>query len=112
MALVKECEATDDTVAASMAKMQKLLPTVQTLLGPSLAEYGFAEDELVAQVIEKHGPDLEACARDLAALTEWDAMLDDLQEMGFGDRSLNKKLMIKHDGSLKRTVKDLVTDGA
>ena len=40
------------------------------------------------------------------------AMLDDLQEMGFGDRSLNKKLMIKHDGSLKRTVKDLVTDGA
>ena len=64
------------------------------------------------QVIEKHGPDLEACARDLAALTEWDAMLDDLQEMGFGDRSLNKKLMIKHDGSLKRTVKDLVTDGA
>ena len=57
-------------------------------------------------------PDLEACARDLAALTEWDAMLDDLQEMGFGDRSLNKKLMIKHDGSLKRTVKDLVTDGA
>ena len=77
-----------------------------------LASMGFAEDELVAQVIEKHGPDLEACARDLAALTEWDAMLDDLQEMGFGDRSLNKKLMIKHDGSLKRTVKDLVTDGA
>ena len=101
-----------------------------------LTSMGFAEDELVAQVIEKHGPeasrdprshtphppylqviekhgpDLEACARDLAALTEWDAMLDDLQEMGFGDRSLNKKLMIKHDGSLKRTVKDLVTDGA
>ena len=105
-------------------------------MAAELASMGFAEDELVAQVIEKHGPeasrdprshtphppylqviekhgpDLEACARDLAALTEWDAMLDDLQEMGFGDRSLNKKLMIKHDGSLKRTVKDLVTDGA
>merc|ERR1719421_1528794 len=75
-----------------------------------LAAMGFAEEELVAQVMEKHGADLEACARDLAALTEWDAMLDDLAEMGFTDRALNKRLMIKHDGSLKRTVKDLVTD--
>jgi len=108
-----------DGATKAAAQASAAASTASAAAGPAtkevaaeLAAMGFAEEELVAQVMEKHGADLEACARDLAALTEWDAMLDDLAEMGFTDRTLNKRLMIKHDGSLKRTVKDLVTDGA
>jgi len=34
-------------------------------------------------------------------------MLDDLEEMGFYDRSLNKKLLVETAGSLNQTVKQL-----
>lgn len=71
---------------------------------------GFADKALIETVIEKNGPDLVSCARDLISLNEWDSMLDELAEMGFEDRHLNKKLMVKNNGSIKRTVKDLVTD--
>jgi len=30
--------------------------------------------------------------------------------MGFTDRDLNRKLLVKHSGSIKKTVKTLVTD--
>jgi len=42
--------------------------------------------------------------------SEWDSMLDDLAEMGFQNRELCKELMIKHNGSINHTVKDLVGD--
>ena len=45
-----------------------------------------------------------------ATLSEWDDMLDDLTEMGFNDRSLNQRLLVQHSGSIKQTVKELVTD--
>merc|ERR1719460_1960925 len=32
----------------------------------------------------------------LAAASEWDSLLDDLMEMGFENRDLNKTLMLKH----------------
>jgi len=75
-----------------------------------LLAMGFADKALIETVIEKNGPDLVSCARDLISLNEWDSMLDELAEMGFEDRHLNKKLMVKNNGSIKRTVKDLVTD--
>jgi len=37
-------------------------------------------------------------------------MLVDLEEMGFEDREKNTLLILKHDGSVKRTVKDLVAE--
>merc|ERR1719274_397360 len=70
-----------------------------------LAAMGFTDATMVDLVLAKHGADLEACARDLAAASEWDALLVDLNEMGFHDRELNKTLMLKHAGNLKRTVK-------
>merc|ERR1719335_149739 len=76
----------------------------------ALAAMGFSDGALVDVAVGKHGADLEACARDLAAATEWDNLLDDLAEMGFHNRELNKTLMLKHDGNLKRTVKELVED--
>ena len=66
---------------------------------------------MVEHVIEKNGADLEACVRDLVALSEdWETLLADLAEMGFGNTALNKKLLVKNNGSVKRTVKDLVAD--
>lgn len=46
---------------------------------------------------------------DSADDSSWDAMLDDLDEMGFSDRETNRRALAKHDGSLKRAVKELVT---
>ena len=76
----------------------------------ALSAMGFTDSSMVEVVLDKHGADIHACARDLAAATEWDPMLDDLEEMGFEDRGLNKRLMVKHDGSVKRTVKELVAE--
>merc|ERR1719231_2248833 len=74
----------------------------------ALLAMGFADDGMLAAVIDKHGDDIEACARDLAAASEWDSLLADLEEMGFHNRSLNQALMLKHAGNIKRAVKDLV----
>merc|ERR1719198_2304279 len=74
----------------------------------ALAAMGFVDQALVDAVVAKNGDDVEACARDLAVASEWDPLLDDLEEMGFANRELNKSLMLKNDGNMKRTVRDLV----
>jgi len=72
---------------------------------------GFTDESMVNIAVNKHGPDLQACARDLVSLTsEWQSLLDDLADMGFANRDLNKTLILQHDGNLKRTVKALVED--
>ena len=52
----------------------------------------------------------DACARDLSGLTENQAGLTDLLEMGFADTALNAKLFLKNGFSVKNTVRDLVSD--
>merc|ERR1719164_349521 len=79
-------------------------------MAETLGAMGFTDAEMVQYVIEKNGPDLDACARDLAALGGWAEGLTDLLEMGFTDSALNAKLMIKNGGSVKNTVRDLVAD--
>jgi len=74
---------------------------------------GFSDRSLIKSVIGKVGLDVEACADKLVALSEsgeWDAMLSDLEEMGFNDRELNQKLLVENAGSIKKTVKTLVSD--
>jgi len=69
--------------------------------------------ELVLQKhrgIYPHTNLLETATRDLVTLSEWDTMLSDLEEMGFADRDLNAQLIVKNNGSVKLTVKDLVAD--
>merc|ERR1719240_167574 len=77
----------------------------------ALAAMGFTDATLVELVVAMHGGDVEACARDLAAASEWAHLLDDLDEMGFKDAELNKSLMLKNAGNMKRTVRDLVEGG-
>merc|ERR1719488_252080 len=78
------------------------------LVKASLKAMGFLDDTMIAAVIAKHGEDVDACATDLAAASEWESLLDDLTEMGFENRELNKTLMMRNNGNIKRTVKDLV----
>merc|ERR1712224_264102 len=74
----------------------------------SLKAMGFLDEVMLEAVVAKHGDDIDACATDLAKASEWDGLLDDLIEMGFDDRERNKVLMLKNNGNIKRTVKDLV----
>merc|ERR1712224_845254 len=83
-------------------------------IATELLKMGF-ESKVVQLVLEKHRGTpahelLESCTRDLVQLSDWDSMLSDLEEMGFSDRELNTQLMVKNNGSVKRTVKDLVAD--
>jgi next-to-BRCA1 protein 1 len=45
---------------------------------------------------------------DLVTASEWDPMLEELEEMGFYDMEMNRRLMFKNKGSVKRVVKELV----
>merc|ERR1712146_748052 len=74
----------------------------------ALAAMGFSDKSLIELIIATHGEDVEACARALAAASEWAHLLDDLEEMGFANRELNKSLLLKNAGNMKRTVRDLV----
>merc|ERR1712146_338512 len=76
----------------------------------SLAAMGFNDDAIVQHVLEKNGADLDACARDMVSLSEWEETFNDLDEMGFGDVLLNQKLLLKNGGSLKKTVKALLQE--
>jgi hypothetical protein len=78
------------------------------LVAEALGQMGFVDPELVQFVVERNGPDLDACVRDLATLNENEAGLRDLAEMGFTDAKLNAKLLIKNGGSVKNTVRDLL----
>ena len=80
-----------------------------TLSAPRLRDAPQCASQAEA-ALAKHGADLDLCASDLAQASEWDSLLEDLAEMGFENRDLNKALMLRHNGNLKRTVKALVED--
>jgi len=114
--LVVTTDGVPAEAAATAPAADKGKAPIAAAAGPSgeagvradLASMGFIDAAMVDAVIEKNGGDVEASARDLAAATEWEHLLDDLLEMGFANRALNATLMLKNGGNLKRTVRDLV----
>ena len=98
--------------APSAAHVEVTDPDPNTPAGVALAlkGMGFADSSLIEAAIAKHGCDLAQCAASLAVASEWDQALDDLEEMGFPSRELNKTLMFQNDGNLKRTIKALVEE--
>jgi FKBP-type peptidyl-prolyl cis-trans isomerase FklB len=52
--IIKECDdaAAADPSQAGMMKMMKLLPEVQTLMGPTLSEYGFMPGDLMTVTMQ------------------------------------------------------------
>merc|ERR1719281_1486941 len=91
----------------TMAEAEAVPKGAAVLVAESLGQMGFADAELMQFVVERNGPDLDACVNDLATLND-EAGLRDLAEMGFTDAKLNAKLLIKTRGSVKNTVRDLL----
>ncbi|KAI5060491.1 hypothetical protein GOP47_0024911 [Adiantum capillus-veneris] len=69
---------------------------------------GFKNRNLNAILLEKNSQDLQLTLDDLLLGSGWVNLLEDLQEMGFDDANTNLRLLIKHEGSIKRVVKELV----
>ena len=99
-----------DRVAEHDRRTARAVAAPAVAMAAALGAMGFTDTEMVQYVVEKNGADLDACARDLAALGGWAEGLTDLLEMGFENTMLNAKLMIKNGGSVKNTVRDLVAD--
>jgi len=102
--LVTDKMVTDAQPAAEAAEALSGVDQIKA----SLKAMGFLDEVMLEAAITKHGEDIDACATDLAKASEWDGLLDDLVEMGFDDRERNKVLMLKNNGNIKRTVKDLI----
>jgi len=78
-----------------------------------LADEGLVDEEMVAHIIALHGTDAaEACLEDARRLSAWTPAVEDLVEMGFEDVTANRKALLKHDGSIKAVVKELVAKQA
>lgn len=63
---------------------------------------------LLAQVVRNNKGDLAACVTDLSQLQDWDTLLQDLEAMGFEDQDKNRVMLLKHRGSVKGAVRELV----
>ena len=113
---LKEAEAARKAAEAAEAVQAATrdASALKEVAAAELAAMGFEDAELVRGVVDKNtgaeGVNLERCVTALTALSEveWDTMLDDLAEMGFDDRALNKKMLVMSDGSINKTVKQLV----
>lgn len=100
----------------------------QTLL-KELEEMGFKQVDLNKEILRRNAYDLEQSVDDLCDVQkevlrlnedmeqsvddsgisdEWDTILVELQEMGFSDKEKNKIVLEKNNGSIKRTVMDLI----
>jgi next-to-BRCA1 protein 1 len=60
------------------------------------------------ELLKINNNDMQRTLDDLVASAEWAPKLEELEEMGFNDKELNRRLMMKNKGSLKRVVKELV----
>jgi len=67
-----------------------------------------APGKQATEAVAGHGASSEESASELTELAEWDSMLDDLDEMGFNDRSRNKNVLVANNGSINQTVKALL----
>ncbi|KAJ8563284.1 hypothetical protein K7X08_031736 [Anisodus acutangulus] len=60
------------------------------------------------EILRMNKYDLEQSVDDLCGVSEWDPILEELEEMGFHNKEMNKKLLKKNNGSIKRVVMDLI----
>lgn len=103
--------------------------TKERTLLKELEEMGFKQVDLNKEILRRNAYDLEQSVDDLCDVQkevlrlnedmeqyvdasgifdEWDTILVELQEMGFSDKEKNKIVLEKNNGSIKRTVMDLI----
>jgi next-to-BRCA1 protein 1 len=75
-----------------------------------LASMGFDRSDLVEQVLRKNNGSVNNAALELLKLRAYDNQLNDLDEMGFHDRELNRRLLLQYEGNIKLVVRDLVKE--
>lgn len=73
-ALMKECESADPA-QAPMMKMMKLMPAVQTMLGPVLVEAGYTANDLMTVAMQIQG----FSAEDASIATDTKALMSAMQ---------------------------------
>ncbi|CAI5980478.1 unnamed protein product [Closterium sp. NIES-65] len=74
-----------------------------------LVEMGFPYPALNGELMEFTNGNMDEVVTMLVKVTtEWQEKMDELEEMDFTDKELNMRLLLKHDGSYKRTVRELV----
>ena len=69
---------------------------------------GFRQVDLNKEILRQNKYNLEQSVDDLCGVSEWDPLLEELQEMGFEDTEINKEMLEKNGGSIKRAVMDLI----
>merc|ERR1712129_261802 len=79
--LIKECEEGADQSQAGMMKMMKLMPVIQTLMGPTLTEYGFGASDLmnVTMQIQAFAPEDASIAADVGKVMK--AVQGDIKDL-------------------------------
>lgn len=106
-----------------------VVDTKELTLLKELEEMGFQQVDLNKEILRRNAYDLEQSVDDLCDVQkevlrlnedmeqsgddsgisdEWDTILVELQEMGFSDKEKNKIVLEKNNGSIKRTVMDLI----
>merc|ERR1712146_650816 len=79
-----------------------------------LMAMGYDDTALLQEVVSKSEQEnagkacLSDCVHDLTLVNEWDYLLDDLSEMGFENREVNRSLLLHNKGNIKRVVHELV----
>jgi len=101
--------ASSDADTDGQRQQAELEQVLQQLQG-----MGYADQALLKEVIAKNTDqdqgaiDLSECVHDLTLLAEWDYLLDDLDEMGFENREVNRSLLLHNKGNIKKVVHELV----
>ncbi|CAI5461452.1 unnamed protein product [Closterium sp. Yama58-4] len=74
-----------------------------------LLEMGFPYPALNGELLEFTSGNMDEVVTMLVKVTtEWQEKMDELEDMDFTDKEMNMRLLLKHDGSYKRTVRELV----
>ncbi|KAL3695031.1 hypothetical protein R1sor_008682 [Riccia sorocarpa] len=73
-----------------------------------LEAMGFDDRALNVELLKANALDLRKTVDSLCKAEDWAPALADLTEMGFNQVDLNRRLMFKYGGNLKRVVKELV----
>eukprot|EP00475_Leptophrys_vorax_P029528 TRINITY_DN4346_c0_g1_i1.p1 TRINITY_DN4346_c0_g1~~TRINITY_DN4346_c0_g1_i1.p1 ORF type:complete len:958 (+),score=154.88 TRINITY_DN4346_c0_g1_i1:403-2874(+) len=102
----------DDDEDGEEMEMEQPEKTGSFLMGAvqldQLEGMGFPFRTLNRELLEASNYDMDAVVGQLLRLGEWQDKLDELEEMDFTDKEVNARLMLKHEGSLKHTVRELV----
>ncbi|KAL3695030.1 hypothetical protein R1sor_008681 [Riccia sorocarpa] len=73
-----------------------------------LEAMGFTDRALNVELLKANALDLRKTVDSLCEAEDWAPALTELTEMGFNDSDMNRRLMIKYGGNMKRVVKELV----